>query len=237
MEHEEFTKALLIAFNDDAIKRSLVEIVAQAVSGPVAQRVTESLKNEIVLLRKDLRARDQTIAKMQETIGNLSAETDRLEQYTRRNSVRVAGIPEEIGEDATAKVLHLVNQDMNLDPPLVLSEIDRIHRVGKPKSGPGARPRSILVKLATYRSRKRIMDKRASLKQTHLSHVFINEDLTSKRATLLYKARRLKHSRVIKDAWTGDGTILIKDNQNKIVTISNESELRALECENQSSPS
>ena len=88
MEHEEFTKALLIAFNDNAIKRSLVEIVAQAVSGPVAQRVTESLKNEIVLLRKDLRARDQTIAKMQETIDNLSAETDRLEQLVHTSQLR-----------------------------------------------------------------------------------------------------------------------------------------------------
>ncbi|ELU00662.1 hypothetical protein CAPTEDRAFT_193098 [Capitella teleta] len=112
--------------------------------------------------------------------------------------------------------MELVNSTLKLDPPLDITEVDRIHRVGKPASATNQRnkPRAILVKLATYRSRKRIMDLRPQTKT--LPDVFLNEDLTKKREDLLYKAHVLRRAGKIQGAWSADGNILIHDLQGKI---------------------
>jgi hypothetical protein len=249
MDPKDFADAFLCALNDDSIKKALVSIMVKGVSEPVSQRVTTSLRNEITDLKKELRERNATIAKMQQHIDDLTAETDRLEQYTRRNSLRIAGVAEVTGEDVTASVLDVINDQLKLSPPLALTEVDRIHRVGNPnKKAPrpvqGAAleldgdanaqpprtpaPRQILVKLATYRSRKRVMDLRGYLKNSSLG-IFISEDLTRKRSELLYKARILKREGRINGAWSADGTILILDPANKVVTIKQEADLRVYE--------
>ena len=56
-------------------------------------------------------------------------EKDSLEQYSRRNSLRIAGIPEEEGEETDKIVLGLA---ANLNIELNQTEIDRSHHVGKP---------------------------------------------------------------------------------------------------------
>ncbi|ELU16487.1 hypothetical protein CAPTEDRAFT_217787 [Capitella teleta] len=175
MDQDQFTNAMLIAFNNDMVKKSLVELVSQALTDPVSDRVTESLRNEVVMLRAELRELDQRIYQLEEKLQSAESDTDSLEQYTRRNSLRIAGIREETGEDPTEKVMELVNSTLKLNPPLDITEVDRIHRVGKPASATNQRnnPRAILVKLATYRSRKRIMDLRPQTKT--LPDVFLNE--------------------------------------------------------------
>jgi hypothetical protein len=124
MDAKEFADALLCALNDDSIKNALVRIMNQGVSEPVSQQITESLNNQITSLKKDLKSRDATIAKIQERIDALTAEADGLEQYTRRNSIRISGIPESGNEDVTAKVVDLINKDLELSPPLSLTEVD-----------------------------------------------------------------------------------------------------------------
>ena len=240
MQPKEFVEALLCALNDDSIKKALVDIMVEGVSEPVSQQVTSSLTNQITALKKELRERDATIAEMQQHIEDLTAESDRLEQYTRRNSLRIAGVAEVTGEDITASVLNVINDQLKLSPPLALTEVDRIHRVGNPKkktpnpmqdaarhsnAQPPPAPRPILVKLATYRARKRIMDLRGSLKNSTRG-IFLSEDLTRKRSELLYKARVLKRAGRINGAWSADGNILILDPANKVVTIKQETDLR-----------
>ncbi|ELU16570.1 hypothetical protein CAPTEDRAFT_187091, partial [Capitella teleta] len=103
MNQGEFTQALLMAFKDKEIKESLVELMARAVTDPVAEKVSESVKNEVVKLRAELRDRDKKIKQMEERVDSLTSDIDQLEQYTRRNSLRITGIPETSEEDAVAK--------------------------------------------------------------------------------------------------------------------------------------
>ena len=58
------------------------------------------------------------------------------------------------------------------------------------------------------------------------SQVFINEDLTARRASLAYTTRQLKKAGKLNDCWTSDGKIVIKDLANKIVQINSADELR-----------
>ena len=90
----------------------------------------------------------------------LRAEHDELEQYTRRNSVRLTGLTEATNENVYDIVITVFNEEMEVSPPITPDEIDRIHRVGKPDP---TQRRSILVKFATCRSKKRVVTNRRYL--------------------------------------------------------------------------
>ncbi|ELU12157.1 hypothetical protein CAPTEDRAFT_204702 [Capitella teleta] len=162
---------------------------------------------EVVMLRGELRERDQRIHQIEEKLQSVESDTDSLEQNTRRNSEDCwynYTEKKKTDKDPTEKVMELVNS--TLDAPLDITAVDAIHRVGK--------PRAILAKLATYRSRKRIVDLRPQTKT--LPDVFRNEDLTKKREDLLYKARVLRRAGKIQGAWSAVGNMLIHDLQGKI---------------------
>ena len=50
--------------------------------------------------------------------------------------------------------------------------------------------------------------------------VFFLEDLTRDRQFMFRRARRAKKSKKIRDYWTTDGQIILRDNNNKIIPIS-----------------
>ena len=58
--------------------------------------------------------------------------------------------------------------------------------------------------------------------------IFINEDLTFKRSELLWQARKSKREGKVKDCWSVDGNIYVKDKHGVIKTIKNLVELRHL---------
>ena len=51
--------------------------------------------------------------------------------------------------------------------------------------------------------------------------IFINEDLTKKRYTLLRDALKMKKTGKINDCWSFDGQILIKNKANKVIPVKN----------------
>ena len=62
----------------------------------------------------------------------------------------------------------------------------------------------------------------------HKFPIFINEDLTRTRATLLWKARAYKKANKINDGWSTDGTILVKKFANKIIPVRNMDQLEQI---------
>ena len=87
----------------------------------------------------------------------MEMEKDSLEQYNRRISLRIAGIPEEEGEETNKIVLGLA---ANLNIELNQTKIDRSYHVGKQVPiGPAARGpmerrcRNIIVKFVSYNAR------------------------------------------------------------------------------------
>ena len=203
---EDFIKGLLIALKNPAIQATLCDIIST------------SLKNEIVSLRKELKQKDSKILDLQQQVASLEIETDNLQQYSRRNSLRITGIPETETENVVEKSLAVINETMNVRPQINLNDIDRIHRVG-PKTSSN---RPMLIKFSTYYARKRVMDGRSRLKQSGL---FVNEDLTRRRADICWRARQLKKEGKIQGVWTADGKILIKNNVNRVVNITTTKDL------------
>ena len=205
VEIEDFVKGLKAAFSDTSIIQLLKETI------------TEPLQKEITQLKNSIEKKDQQIHDMEKQI-------DQLEQYTRRNSLRIHGIPEKETEDTCEETLNVINENLGLSPPITPSDIDRVHRVG-PRSTNRSGPRSVILKLATYRVRARIFSQRAKLRHCR-DKIYINEDLTKMRSNLFWKARQRKKDGKLSDCWTYDGNILVKTSNGKIVRIDDEKHLQ-----------
>jgi hypothetical protein len=198
MDNAAFAKALSAALLDPQVRSSIGGIVA------------ESIKQELVALRAEVKQKNAIIDQLKRRVDDLESTNDDLEQYQRRNSLRISGLLEEDNEDTFQRSLCVINETMKVEPPIQEQDIDRLHRVGKQDGG---KPRSIIVKFATYRARHRVMQCRRNLKN---SNIFINEDLTRERSKLLYQSRLTKRQEKIKDCWTHDGSIVFKDLKGKI---------------------
>ena len=77
-----------------------------------------------------------------------------------------------------------------IDADVDLPQIDCSHRLGDPTKAP-TRPRDIIVKFATYHSRQALFKQCTLLKERDHQGVFVDEDLTKFRSSLLYNARSL----------------------------------------------
>jgi hypothetical protein len=86
---------------------------------------------------------------------------------------------------------------------ITLADISRSHRVGKKSS----KPRPIIFRMISYRKRREVFTSRKKLPDNQ----FITEDLTARRAHLVYLCRQLKRAGKLRFVWTTDGRVLVKE--------------------------
>ena len=164
-----------------------------------------------------------TCVELKERVRKLELESDALEQYGRRNILRVSGIPEQNNEVTDDIIIQLAS-DLNV--PISKKDIDRSHRVGKPDTGgrlgrttkSTRQHRDIIVKFTSYNARHNLFQMRKELPTTenaNLKSIFINEDLTKIRSQILFEARNFRRGRKLNAAYSSDGKILIRDLKDK----------------------
>ena len=208
--------------NDNFLNAMVNALSHERVVQALRSAITNELKGEMINLKALLEKKDQEIESLNTRVGPLENEQDDLQHYSRRNSIRISGLLETPNEDPVELSIDLFNNSIKL--AIKLEDIDRAHRVGKRVEG---KTRPLLVKLTSYRARRSIIGARRILRDTGEDRpkVFINEYLTQKRATLLFKARTKKREKRIQDCWSYDGRIVILDNVSKIHTAVNDEEL------------
>lgn len=145
---------------------------------------------------------EEKVNNLEQRVYSLEKSNDSLEQYSRRNNIRITGIEYAEGENVEQKVMDLVSKG---DVDLNINDIDRAHRVGTKQD--------VLVKFVTYRKKAEVM---LAKKEIHAKEetAFIAEDLTRIRSNMLYEARKLKRANIVKHVWTSDGTIIIRSFNN-----------------------
>lgn len=181
--------------------------------------VTEAIDEKLAELKADNERLTRENIALKKRVTTLEAQMDASEQYSRRNSLRISGIPETANEDTDQVVLHVAETvGVNILP----SEIDRSHRLGKPGN---RQTRDILVKFTTYRARERVMKNRRNLKTSELKGVFVNEDLTKIRSKLLFEARKCAKTKHLLGAWSSDGRILVKDKKGTVTVVTCEDDI------------
>ena len=133
------------------------------------------------------------------------AKINDLEQYSRKNNIRISGMPEsgfETAEETIEVVVKKLNTTMrNLD--LRYEDIDIAHRLGKKKKDIH---RQIIVKFNSRLKRDEILRQRRILKGTD---IFIKEDITPLNQEVLACMRK-KQPDEVDQAWSKGGRLYYK---------------------------
>lgn len=140
-------------------------------------------------------------------IRSLDCKMERLEQYTRRNNLRLFGVNESGGEEADLLVVDVIKKNLNID--ICVADIERTHRVGV-HTPSNSKSRPIIIKFVSYRVRNEVFRKKKNLKGTQY---YFREDLTKIRADILNKmVKKFGYGKV----WTTDGKFYWKESNGDI---------------------
>ena len=225
---EHFALCLATALKLPDIKELLKEITHPN-REEFADMISGELHRQFKPLKDSITAKDDEIKELKDTVSKLESKVEELEQHGRRDSLRIAGIPENKEHDDTDTAILNICQAIAVDPPVQPSDIAVSHRLGKLQDG---KTRQVIVKFATRNVRERVYSAKKNIKTARttdasLKNVYINEDLTKYRANLAKEARDMRNSGLISDTWTQYGKILIKDLHNHVKVISTPSDLQA----------
>ena len=105
----------------------------------------DRLEKEVI---KDLK---EEVTSLRGKVDDITAETDRQAQYSRRNSLLIHGLPESKNENRDLLAKEAIETKMNIK--ITDNDIDRTHRIGKPKNKGKLRP--VIIKFVRYNDRKK----------------------------------------------------------------------------------
>ena len=167
-------------------------------------------ENQNIVLEDEIFAARNKINEQEEEIAELYQLQDNLEQYTRKQSLEICGIPAGAyasTEEAVLKIASALNVTMSAE------DINISHKIKSKGAG------TILVKFQSHKAKSRLYKARVKLKNLRLTdiftnmstatrvaagtgRVFINENLTSYRKDLLRKANDKRKDGLIISAWS-----------------------------------
>ncbi|KAF5282232.1 hypothetical protein FQR65_LT14400 [Abscondita terminalis] len=174
------------SFSDNFEDEKFLDVIATKLSNMVMAKIEDKLQQ----LEND----------------ELSKAFDDLQQYTRRNSIRIFGLKEDRNENVDQAVISLFNDKLGVQ--LSVDNIDRCHRLGVVQPGV-KKPRAVIVQFTSYRYRAKVFKEKKKLKG---SGITIREELTRARLELLNKSCE-KFG--FKNVWSNDGVIIVNKNNRK----------------------
>lgn len=204
---------VLLTLADTDVNR-IAEAVKVSLKSEIVTEITSTVKNVFTEFVNEMKFEIAVLKQENTALKNenqeLKLSIDELEQYGRRNAVRISGIPETPQEDTDAIVRDVASK---MGVTINEEDISRSHRSGQPGK---SYPRQILVKFTRYNTKRKLLKSRREMKSvTTLKHVYINEDLTKRRQALYKKTRELLKQGKINKSWTWDGKIFLTDKSNK----------------------
>lgn len=186
----------------------------------VLQEENKALKEEHASLKAQVLSSANDLKSVQKSLND-------LEQYTRRDSVEIRGIPlpEESQEEDTNEIVLQLSQKMGI--PLERKDISVSHRIRSRSSVDPA----IIVKFVRREVRERLYRARKRLKSITTADfgfsvekkIFINESLTPKNKELFKDCLRFKKDNSFKFLWTNAGKIFLRRNADSPVILINSS--------------
>ena len=193
----------------NAFHQQKTELTAVKTTLAKAMKQNDDLVTELVAARKKNSDQEEEIAELFDL-------QDELEQYTRKNSLEIHGIPESAytsTEEVVLKLAGAVNVDVNAE------DIEISHKLNRK----GVKP--IIVKFQNHKVKSRLYKARTKLKNVRVSDIFpfstavtrvaseriyLNENLTSYRRELLKQANQKRKDGLLVSVWSMDGKIFIK---------------------------
>ena len=164
----------------------------------------------------ELAAAKKRINEQQDEIYELYELQDRLEQYTRKNSLEIHVVPESAYSTTEEVVLKLAEA---LEVPITPEDVEISHKLKRKGNKP------ITVKFANHKIKSNIYKSRTKLKNIKVSslfpganaatraagdRIFLHENLTSYRKKIVNRANEMRRDAVLLSVWTLDGKVYVK---------------------------
>lgn len=150
------------------------------------QESLDELKQIINEQNKTISTLQDKVIALESEVATLRKKSESSEQYSRRNCLRIGGVPSSPNETADDCVKLVANLLQQADLSIPEAVLDRAHRVGIAK---GTKPRQIIVKFSTWRHRSALYRARKEIRQK-LGYT-IQPDLTKTRLDLLNQVKAL----------------------------------------------
>lgn len=168
------------------------------------------------IVGKYVRTHESSIKNISSVVRRNSYEIDKLNQYSRKENIRISGLQEVEGTDDFTIFKQLCEK---IEVDVKKEDIVACHRVGDPKR----KPRQMLVRFVTRDLKFKIFTNKKKLKDdASLSKVYINEDLTLLRMKLLQYVKKLEN---VNAAFTRDGKVQCIMKDGKKFTVENPDDL------------
>lgn len=161
---------------------------------------------------------------LRKRVAELEARQDETDQYSRRNTLEIQGIPYQKNEDVVG-IVKMVGRA--LDYPIDDMKIDACHRLrSRDASG---KPPGIIVRMVRRIDAEGLLQKRR-VKRNLSTHdlgmteslaqvVYVNESLSPARRRLLAAARQVKRDKAYTYLWIRAGKIFLRKNQGDPVKV------------------
>lgn len=221
------------------LKKAIAEVKAD-----LANKVTNEKIDELI---QTIKAKDDKIAELEcrvneledrvmqlETTNSLfERKIDDNESYTRRQNLRIVGIPEPVDggfENGEACLVKVREEIAKLDISLNSASIDRAHRVGAPKKDGQLINRPMIVRFVSWHARTLVYKNRPKPDGKKREGVRYYTDLTKRRFLLKMKAiDRVKGNPLVKFAFADvNNNICLMLTTGKIKMFNSEHELESL---------
>lgn len=176
----------------EIVMPEITKVISVAVSAAVSGAMTKVMERLDTIHKRADQTQNQVLVN--------NYDCDKIEQYQRRDNIRIFGLEEEEGEteeDLELKVIELASE---MGVSLKADEISIAHRLGRSRN----KERQVIVRFCHRKKRNEIMRKKAELKKKS-KKVFINEDLTPIRVAML---KMVKEQQGIKNAISRGGKIV-----------------------------
>ena len=185
----------------DIVKAVMAEM-APLFERTIKAAVATAIEAMLPQLEASIAAENERLSKevghLRSALQSQAFELDRLAQYSRRENVRLHGIPETADENTNDVVIALAS-DMGVH--IDEHDICISHRLQKPRS---MQERPIIVRFVRRDTKIDMMRKKKTLRTIdRYRNTFVNDDLTPLRSKML---RALKHDEEVKRVWTIDGS-------------------------------
>lgn len=194
---------------ETTLKTSLSATIAKAVDEAIVKFQHSVMKplmdqrdQEIELLKSDMKRKDGKITFLESKVAKLERSLNDLDQYGRRQSIRLNNVNLPETSECEAVVLELLNNALTEGEPFTSSDIERCHPIGKSnKNG----KRQVIVKFQSYK-----MKVRAYAARFNLRNVYMTEDFSQRNQVIISKLVRLKKAKKVFKFWSMDGKIYAK---------------------------
>lgn len=178
------------------------------------EKDVDKLKTDNETLQLDVDHLSNELDRKTEIIDKLDRDIDQLESYSRRDTIRVFGLPELMNENYENIKQYVIDKILKVARPDIcwsLKDIVRAHRVGSENPVNPEQPKILLVKFQYWDHKMDVYKGRDKLRENGIR---IGDDLTRRQRHILKKfAERGKHAYYYK------GQLQFKDQQSDMTNI------------------